>query len=120
MQMKALQRLALIGWIAVALLSGGCTTALVVAHVHRELTEGDPTPCVLLNSVERALKARCGAFEQGSLHAADVARSGLPVCPLTLAARDPRLWPVLPELLAKGASPESCDEAPLAALAAAE
>ncbi|HSN31279.1 MAG TPA: hypothetical protein VLU41_01235, partial [Ideonella sp.] len=100
-------------------LGSGCTTALVVAHVHRQLTEGDPTPCVLLNSVQRALEPRCGAFVPGSLRAADVAASGLPVCPLALAARDPRLWPVLPELLARGAAPETCDEAPLAALAQA-
>jgi hypothetical protein len=119
--MKLLQRLALLGLFSILLplLEGGCTTALVVAHVHAQITEGDPTPCVRLNSVERALSPRCGAFVAGSLQARDVAASGLPRCPLTLAARDPQFWPVLPELLARGASPEACAEAPLVALAQA-
>ena len=118
--MKLLQRLALLGLFSVFVpLVGGCTTALVVAHLHGQLTEGDPTPCVRLNSVERALSPRCGAFVAGSLQARDVAASGLPRCPLTLAARDPQFWPVLPELLARGASPEACAESPLVALAQA-
>jgi hypothetical protein len=119
--MKLLQRLALLGFFSfvVPLLEGGCTTALIVAHVHAQVTEGDPTPCVRLNSVERALSPRCGAFVAGSLQARDVAASGLPRCPLTLAVRDPQLWPVLPELLARGASPEACAESPLVALAQA-
>jgi hypothetical protein len=116
--MKLLQRLALLGFFGLVLASiDGCTTALVVAHVHAQVTEGDPTPCIKLNSVERALSPRCGAFVEGSLRERDIAASGLPVCPLALAARDPRLWPVLPELLAKGAAPENCNVAPLALLA---
>ena len=119
--MKRLQRLALLGFFSILLplLEGGCTTALVVAHVHGQLTEGDPTPCIRLNSVERALSPRCGAFVAGSLRSRDVVASGLPRCPLTLAARDPQFWPVLPELLARGASPEACAESPLVALAQA-
>ena len=119
--MKLLQRLALLGAFTVLLplAGGGCTTALVVAHVHAQITEGEPVPCVRLNSVERALQPRCGAFVPGSLQAQDIAAPGLPVCPLTLAARDPQFWPVLPELLAKGASPEGCRESPLVALAQA-
>jgi hypothetical protein len=100
-----------------ALLSSGCTTALVLAHLHTKLTEDQPTPCMRLNSVERSLQARCGSFEVGSLVTKDVLASGLNVCPLTLAARDPQFWPVLPELLAKGAVPERCEQAPLRALA---
>ena len=69
-----------------------------------------------LNSVERALQSRCGKFEEGSLVTKDVLASGLNVCPLTLAARDPQFWPVLPELLARGALPERCEQAPLQAL----
>jgi hypothetical protein len=119
--MKRLQRLALLGGLFVLLAcSGGCTTALVVAHVHGQLTEGDPTPCILLNSVDRALRGRCAPFIPGSLQARDVAASGLPRCPLTLAARDPQFWPVLPELLARGASLEACQESPLVALAQAD
>ena len=103
-----------------ALLSSGCTTALVLAHLHTKLTEDDPTPCMRLNSVERALQARCGPFEAGSLVTRDVLNSGFSVCPLTLAARDPQFWPVLPELLAKGAQPQRCEQTPLRALAQAD
>jgi hypothetical protein len=118
--MKLLQRLVLLGFFSLVLpLIDGCTTAMIVAHVHAQVTEGDPTPCIRLNSVERALSPRCGAFAEGSLRAADIAAPGLPACPLMLAARDARLWPVLPELLAKGAAPEACRDAPLAALARA-
>jgi hypothetical protein len=102
-----------------ALLSSGCTTTMVLVHLHEKLTEGDPRPCARLNSVERALQARCGKFEAGTLVTKDVLASGLNVCPLTLAARDPKFWPVLPELLARGAQPERCEQAPLRALAQA-
>jgi hypothetical protein len=103
-----------------ALLCSGCTTALVLMHLHTKLTEDDPIPCRKLNSVERALHARCGPFEAGSLVTKDIQASGLNVCPLTLAARDPQFWPVLPELLAKGASPERCEQAPMRTLAQAD
>ena len=101
-------------------LVSGCTTSLVLLHLHDKFTEGDPPRCDQLNSVERALRPRCGEFAAGSLLAEDVAASGLPECPLTLAAREPRLWRVLPELLARGASPEACTKAPLVALAQAQ
>jgi len=112
--------LAGIGLLAAAALSSGCTTTMVVMYAYDKLTEGDPTPCHRLNSVERALSPRCGPYEAGTLVTKDVSASGLPQCPLSVAARDPQLWPVLPELLAKGAQPEVCAEAPLAALARAE
>jgi hypothetical protein len=102
-----------------ALLCSGCTTALVLMHLHTKLTEDDPIPCRKLDSVDRALHARCGPFEPGSLVTKDIQAPGLNVCPLTLAARDPQFWPVLPELLAKGAQPERCDQAPMRALAQA-
>jgi hypothetical protein len=98
----------------------GCAAAAVLQHAYAKFTEGDPTPCVRLNSVARALTARCGPYTPGSLLTQDVAASGLPLCPLSLAARDPRLWPVLPELLAQGATPETCEQPPLAALAQAQ
>jgi hypothetical protein len=100
-----------------ALLCSGCTTAIVLMHLHTKLTEDDPIACGKLDSVERALSARCSPFEAGSLVTRDVLASGLNVCPLTLAAREPRFWPVLPELLAKGALPERCELTPLRALA---
>jgi hypothetical protein len=101
-------------------LLGGCTTTIVLMHLHAKLTEGDPPPCMRLNSLERALQARCAPFEKGSLSTRDVLAPTLPECPLTLAARDPQFWPVLPELLARGALPERCTQAPLAALAQAQ
>ncbi len=123
----------LLGLLVLGLVSGCTTTSLllgaagvatdssvpwaIVKHVHGKLTEGDPAPCVFLNTVQRALSERCGAFVPGSLRAEDVQRSGMATCPLTLAARDPQFWPVLPELLAKGAQPESCTRSPLVALA---
>ena len=116
--MKLLQRAtALFALLIAGLLASGCTTTLVLIYAHAKLTEGDPAPCVKLNSVERALRERCGPFVHGSLLTKDVTASGLPQCPLTLAARDPKFWPVLPELLAKGALPEACLDAPLVALA---
>jgi hypothetical protein len=119
--MRFLKRLAtLLALCAGALLCSGCTTAIVLMHLHTKLTEDDPIACGKLNSVERALLARCGRFEAGSLVTRDVLASGFNVCPLTLAARDPRFWPVLPELLAKGAQPEHCGQAPLRALAEAD
>ena len=107
--MRHLHRLAAaVAFAAGTLLLGGCTTTLVVAHLVDKLTEGDPTSCFRLGSIERALQPRCGAYHPGSLKAEDVRASGLPVCPLTLAARDPAFWPMLPELVDKGASPEAC------------
>ncbi len=119
---------------AAALLLGGCTTAGVlltaagvatdtgvtweiVKHLHARMTEGGDTPCHRLDSVERALNPRCGAFVPGSVRAADLHHSTLQGCALTVAARDPRFWPVLPELIAKGASPEGCSQSPLVELA---
>ncbi|TMH10239.1 MAG: hypothetical protein E6H58_15255 [Betaproteobacteria bacterium] len=98
-------------------LSVGCAATAVLSYVVDKAQEGEPTPCHSLNSVQRALIGRCGRYEAGSLVAKDVMASGLPRCPLVVAAREPRFWPVLPELLAKGALPEACDQAPLAALA---
>lgn len=117
--MKTLQRAATALALAAAAVSGGgCTTALVIVHAHERLTEGDPVPCIKLNSVERALRTRCLPFEPGSLRREDIAASGLPECALATAAREPAFWPALPELIAKGAQPEHCAEPPLAALAA--
>jgi hypothetical protein len=91
----------------------------VVKHVHGKLTEDDATPCIRLNSVQRALNARC-EYAPGSIKRADFALSGLQECPLAVATRDPRLWRALPELLDKGATVESCPGSPLVALAEAE
>ena len=88
----------------------------IVKHIHGKLTEDDPTPCILLNSVQRALNARCD-YAPGSIKTADIAHSGLQECPLALATRDPRLWRALPELLEKGAKVDACPASPLVALA---
>lgn len=118
--MKHLHRLfAVLALTVVSLLGSGCTTTLVVMHVYDKLTDGDPTACHRLNSVDRALQQRCGRFVAGSLQAKDIVASGLPLCPLALAVREPAFWPVLPELVAKGATPEACTISPWAALAQA-
>ncbi len=88
----------------------------MVKHVHGKLTEDDPTPCVMLNSVQRALNGRC-EFVPGSIRIADIAHNGLQGCPLSAATQDARLWRALPELIEKGASVERCPRSPLQDLA---
>jgi hypothetical protein len=120
-----------------ATLLGGCTTTSLIAsaagvatdtsiawavikHVHQRVTDGDPTPCMRLDPLDRALAPRCGDYTPGTLKAADLAAARLPECALTLAARDERLWPVLPDLVSLGALPEACRTPPLVALAQAQ
>jgi hypothetical protein len=91
----------------------------IAKHVHAKLTENDPTPCVLLNSVQRAVNPRC-EFVPGSIRAIDLASTGLQACPLAIATSDPRLWRALPELIEKGARLDHCARSPLADLAAAD
>jgi hypothetical protein len=91
----------------------------IVKHVHGKLTEDDPTPCALLNSVQRALNPRC-EFVADSIRAADLAHSGLQGCPLAVATQDARLWRVLPELIEKGAKVDGCARSPLQDLAEAD
>lgn len=129
-------------WLCVAatafglLATGGCTTTSlllsaagvatdtsvtwdIVKHVHATMTEGDDKPCVLLDSVERALTPRCGEFVPGSLRPRDIAASPFGACALATAAADTRLWPALPELLARGARSETCAQPAVVALAQA-
>lgn len=103
----------------VTCLTPGCAATAIVQHAYEKATEGDATPCRKLNSVARPLSGRCGDYEAGSMRAKDVVKAGLPRCPLSLAARDPQYWPLLPELLSKGAQPEACEQPPLASLAQA-
>jgi hypothetical protein len=91
----------------------------IVKHVHGIVTEDDPTPCALLNSVQRALNARCD-FVPGSIRVADIAKPDLQGCPLAAATQDPRVWRALPELIDKGAKFERCARAPLQDLAEAD
>ena len=88
----------------------------IVKHVHGKLTEDDPTPCILLDSVQRAVNPRCD-FVPGSIRTADIAKNGLQACPLAIATQDERLWRALPELLDKGAQVERCPRSPLQDLA---
>lgn len=121
-------------FVVAAPLLGGCTTTgllltaagvatdtsvtwEIVKHLHAKLTEGGDMPCHRLDSVERALNLRCGAFVPGSIGVAELRSSKLQGCALTVAVRDPRFWPALPEFIAKGASPEGCSRAPLVELA---
>lgn len=122
---------------ALLLLLGGCTTTglllgaagfatdtsmswEVVKHLHAKLTEGDDMPCQNLDSAQRALNERCGAFVPGSLRGADLQHSALQDCALVVAVREPRFWPALPEFIAKGATPEACARSPLVELAQAQ
>jgi hypothetical protein len=90
----------------------------IVKHIHDKWVEGGPVPCYRLDSVERALAPHCQPYAAGSIKAADLAAPHkMPLCPLAVAARDTRLWPVLPELIEKGAMPETCARAPLVELA---
>jgi hypothetical protein len=127
------------GWGVACLVSllGACTPASVVMglagvatdtsipwavtkHLYAKATEGDPVLCMNLNSVQRALSVRCGSFDEGSLKAADIANPELQECPLSIAAEDPQLWPVLPELIEKGARLALCHQPPLVSLAQAQ
>lgn len=89
----------------------------IVKHIHDKMVEGGPVPCFRLNTLERALAPHCAPYLPGTIAAADITASRLPLCPLAVAAREPRTWPVLAELIDKGAMPESCARAPLVELA---
>ncbi len=91
----------------------------IVKHVHGKLTEDDPTPCILLDTVQRAVNPRC-EFVPGSIRKADIAHNGLQGCPLAIATQDERLWRALPELIDKGAQSERCPRSPLQDLAEAD
>jgi len=109
---------ALIG--AVGIATDTSVSWSIVKHFHDKWVEGGPVPCYYLNSVERALALNCLPYQPGLMKAADLAATyKLPLCPLAMAARDPRLWAALPELIAKGAMPEACARAPLVELAQA-
>jgi hypothetical protein len=107
---------AVIGLIGVA--TDTSASWAIVKHIHDKWVEGGPVPCYRLDSVERALAPHCQPYVTGTIKAAELAAPHkLPLCPLAVAARDPRLWHVLPELIEKGALPETCARAPLAELA---
>lgn len=89
----------------------------IVKYLHAKATEDDPRACFLVNSVQRALNGRCGAFVPGSLTPADIAQSGYSGCIVDIAVRDPKLWPAVPELIEKGAQPNRCFVSPLTELA---
>ena len=89
----------------------------VVKHLHAKATEGDDTPCNRLDSVQRMLNPRCGAFVVGSLRIEDIRRAPQQGCLLGAVVRDARLWPAMSELIDKGAQPERCTNSPLVELA---
>ena len=62
----------------------------ITKYVHAKLTEDDPTPCIMLNTVQRALNPRC-TYVPGSIRAEDIANSGLQACALAPATQDARL-----------------------------
>jgi hypothetical protein len=97
-------------------LTGCITTAVILANHYADQL---PPACSKLSSVERALTSRCGPYQAGSLLAKDVNTTVASACPLSAFANQPALWKGLPELLAKGATPERCTQAPLLAMAKA-
>jgi hypothetical protein len=107
--------LASLGAIVFATQLTGCiTTAVILASKY---VDKMPPACSSLSTVERALTERCGGYKVGALDAKDVNLRVLSACPLTNFASNPAMWQGLPELLAKGASPEQCAKAPLLAMA---
>jgi len=109
----------IIGAIGVA--TDTSVTWSIAKHVHDKWVEGGPVPCYYLNSVERALAPHCLPYQPGLMKAADLAATNrLPMCSLAMAARDKRLWPALPELIAKGQKPDDCSHSPLVELAQAD
>jgi hypothetical protein len=97
------------------LLQGCITTALIIAS-QIDL----PPACSSLSSVDQALTPRCGGYKNGMLVTKDVNTPIRSDCPLTKFASQRELWNGLPELIAKGAKPEHCNQSPLAAMAAVD
>lgn len=97
-------------------LTGCITTAMLLAS---QYVEKMPTFCSKLTSTERAMTERCGGYKVGQIDAKDVNVRVMSSCALTNFASRPSLWHGLPELLAKGATPEGCAKAPLVAMAEA-
>jgi hypothetical protein len=104
-----------VGAILLATQLTGCITTAVI--LYSKYGDKIPPLCSSLPSVERALTERCGGYKVGALDAKDVNVRVLSACPLTNFAGDPTLWHGLPELLAKGATPERCTKPPLLAMA---
>ena len=97
-------------------LTGCITTATLLAIQYAEKM---PPFCSSLPSTERAITERCGGYKAGQIDAKDVNVRVMSSCALTNFASRPSLWHGLPELLAKGATPEGCPKAPLVAMAEA-
>jgi hypothetical protein len=97
-------------------LTGCITTATLLAIQYAEKM---PPFCSKLPSTERAVTERCGGYKVGQIDAKDVNVRVMSSCALTNFANRPSLWHGLPELLAKGATPEGCPKAPLQAMAEA-
>ena len=97
-------------------LTGCITTAVILATQYAEKM---PPFCSKLPSTERAITERCGGYKVGQIDAKDVNVRVMSSCALTNFASRPSLWHGLPELLAKGATPEGCPKAPLLAMAEA-
>ncbi len=106
---------ACVGAILLATQLTGCITTAVI--LYSKYGDKIPPLCSSLPSVERALTERCGGYKVGALDAKDVNVRVLSACPLTKFAGDSALWHGLPELLAKGATPERCTKSPLLAMA---
>lgn len=105
--------------LAVALVSlalQGCITTAVIIMSQIDL----PPVCHSLSTPEQATLERCGGYKAGELLTKDVNIAFASACPLTNFARNKPTWNGLPELIALGADPALCSQAPLQAMAAAQ
>ncbi len=101
---------------AVLLCLSGCITTAVILLSKVDL----PPACNTLTTPEQALKSYCGGYRPGNLVTNDVNTAFAGACPLTNFARNKATWDGLPELIALGAMPERCSQAPLHAMAVLE
>ena len=94
----------------------GCITTAVIIMSQIDL----PPACHSLSTPEQATLERCGGYKADELLAKDVNIAFASACPLTNFARNKATWNGLPELIALGADPVLCSQAPLQAMAAAQ
>lgn len=97
----------------VSLALQGCITTAVIIMSQIDL----PPSCHSLSTPEQATLARCGGYKPGELLTKDVNTAFASACPLTNFARSQATWNGLPELIALGADPALCSQAPLQAMA---
>lgn len=99
--------------VLVSLALQGCITTAVIVMSQIDL----PPACHSLSTPEQATLERCGGYKVGELLTKDVNTAFASACPLTNFAHSKATWNGLPELVALGADPALCSQAPLRAMA---